>query len=112
MIAPSGAVPRELIAGIVWESSHEQAYVALANEMVESGGAELKSEIEAFYVVHAGLCRRFTNREVKRAVQCVGADAKRKLMAEWTSRFGAARALNLATCSRESKLRDTILREW
>lgn len=108
----SDSVPRELVAGIVWTSEQEEAYEALVKEMIDYGCEPVDAERRARDVVSAQLCRRFVRDEVRRAMRCKTGEDKRRLMAQWTKKFGALRAKSLASCAREPKLRETILERW
>lgn len=106
----SGAVPRELAAGVVWESPDEVAWLSRYRLLVASGLPAGDAEREARWIVEADLHRRFVRRNVEKALKCRTANDKRALYQEWIAQFGKARADALARAVKHDRLREAALK--
>lgn len=103
-MTPSGAVPRQLAAGITWDQAAEDEYQAKLAALLDSGrySPEMCAR-EALWAVEGQICRAFYRREVLRANRCSSPFQKRVLFSEWQRDLGRARADSLARMVKDEK---------
>ena len=109
---PSGAVPRDLLPGVVWDAAAESRWEALAADMVGRGLLPEDAEREARWAVEAELHRAFLKARVVEGVECKTPEAKRAMFKAWVSWYGEVRANRIADAIRHAGLCEKILKEW
>ena len=109
----SGPVPRELVAGVVWDAAAEELFLSHRDSMVLSGRfTEKQAAQEALWSVEAGLHRRFIKGLVVRGDQCQYDREKQEVFAEWRRLYGSERAGRVAAILKDAKLKAKVLAEW
>lgn len=106
----SGAVPRVLQPGIVWDEAAEAAWVAAYRNLIASGLPAGDADREARWLVEADICRKFYRRNVERALSCRTNGEKRALYQGWVKEFGKQRAERLAGFVKNEKAREAALK--
>lgn len=104
-------VPRELVAGVVWDEAAEASFQAMVKDFEAKGYSLSLAEQEARWVVEIKLCQRFTRSQLERAASCRCDREKRELMSEWRSAYGLERADSLARMAKGGKALE-IARKW
>lgn len=99
----SGAVPREIAPGVIWDDAAERRFVEAVRHDITfgiMGNARPRADAEksAREMIEAGLHSQFISRELVKAQRCGSPDAKRALVAEWR-KLGDVRAEELIRCA-------------
>jgi hypothetical protein len=111
-VTPSGPVPRELVAGVLWDAKAEERYQERAAIQQHDGNMTREdAEREALWSVEAELHRFFVRDRVFEGQGCSSPQEKRDLVARWTSLYGEPRTTRLVAVLKDPKQTDLILRE-
>lgn len=115
----SGAVPRELIPGVVWCEKAEAEFVEFATGFLRKQGNKaecheiVESSIrEARWAVEIRLHQRFCKARVVEANRCSSNVEKRAVIAKWRQLYGDERSSRLQRMVRDEKLNKTIVEKW
>lgn len=94
----SGAVPRELIKGVLWDAKAEAKFIDYVH-----GFLTMKLRLtladairEAKWAVEAWLYRQMWYREISAAINCQNPSEKQRLVKDWIARYGREKAQGFA----------------